>query len=467
MNREIKLNIDEQVSVWAEQLRTDPSFTGSDVEELKSHLIDLSEELKLSGLNDNEAFVVAASRLGVTSLKNEFEEINLPVIQLRKTILVLSGILFFFLLYFFMISSTRLLFLVLHDLIVDPHLRIKCVVIYVIVYHLFIIAGTLFLYFFSEKMERRIEKLKIKPHRTFLLFSGIVVLAITDLCFRQLIKEVFGTRFYTSVLLTAIFDYLAYIYPLVIVICFVVLFKKYYFSAIMNGTNSVLASELPSIPENTPINSQSDPMVDQQLKSRLDLHLKELEKIPLSTEEAYGVAKMRMGIEPWGNYTTASSQGNSIRNLMIVLSGVLVYFFLHFLLFSSARILFTALQYFENDPVLNIRRTWLYVLNFQGFFVFFTAGFYFLDKNIVQRLNRLHIKPVHTFWLLFATIFLAIVDRCLFPITRNLIGRDHIDLTNKFINIFVVSDYTFPFILCACFLVLFCKYYRDHVRIGN
>jgi hypothetical protein len=92
MNREIKLSIDEQASVWAEHLRTDPSFTDSDVEELKSHLIDLSEELRLSGLNEEEAFMVAASRLDVTStLKKEFEEINLPVIQLRKTILVLSG----------------------------------------------------------------------------------------------------------------------------------------------------------------------------------------------------------------------------------------------------------------------------------------------------------------------------------------------------------------------------------------
>lgn len=467
MNREIKLSIDEQASAWAEQLRTDSSFTGSDVEELKSHLIDLSEELKLSGLNEEEAFVVAASRLDVTStLKYEFEEVNLSVIQLRKTILILSGILLFFLLYYFIISSTRMLFLVLHDLIDIPALRIKYVFYYVIIYHIFIVVSTLFLYFFGEKMVKRIEMLRIKPLHTFLLFSGIIVLALTDWRLRQLIREVYGNGFYTSGKLYTIFDYLVYSYPLVIIICFIVLFKEYNFSAIINKTNFDLSPEL-LLSEDTSFPSSADYIVDERLRNQLDLHLKELKQIPLSEEEAYGVAKMRMGMDPWGNYRTASNLGYSMRNLMIVLSGVLLYFLLHFLMVSSARILFIGLQHFENDLNLNIRRTWLFVVNFQVFFVFLTAGLYFLDKHIVGRLNRVLIKPFNTFWLLFATILLAIVDRSILPIAKNTIGRNHIELMNKFFDIFITSDYTFPFILCACFLVLFYKYYRDHVRIGN
>jgi hypothetical protein len=95
-----------------------------------------------------------------------------------------------------------------------------------------------------------------------------------------------------------------------------------------------------------------------------------------------------------------------------------------------------------------------------------TAGLYFLDKNLTGRLNKLHINPTQTIWLLTTTILLGILDRCFYPITKNTIGHDHLDLMHQFGEIFVISQYTFPFILSACFLVLFFKYYRDNVKIG-
>ncbi len=458
----------KQASAWAEQLKTNPSFTNSDVEELKSHLIDLAEELCVKGLNQEEAFMVASSRLNMDStLKEEFEAVNLPIIQLRKIILVLSGILLFFLLYFFTVSSTRLLVLVLHGFMDDPYLLIWQIIMYVIDYQFSFIFFAIFFYFSDEKMIKGIEMLKIKPRHTYLLFSAILILAIADQCFRQLINEVFKMGSYTTGQLHAIFDYLTYSYPFIIVICFVVFFNKYYLSKAYNGSDSALLPELPSIPEVHLQELKAGIARDEQLKKQLDDHLKDLEKIPLNKTEALGVARMRMKMIPLQNYHVTSNLGNSMWKLMAILSGVLVYFFFHFLMLSSARVLFFVLQHFVNDPILNIRRTWLFVISFQWVFIFFTAGLYFLDKNIVHRLNRIHIKPVHTRLLLYVTIFLAIVDRYFSPLAKNAIGRNHINLIYKFLDIFIVSEYTFPFVLGACFLILFYKYYRDNVRIGN
>ncbi len=465
MNSEIIINVPEQATLWAEQFKADSTFTVSDVEELKDHLIDLTEDLIEAGLNEEEAFRIASTRLGdISILKNEFEEVNSPVIQMRKTILVLSGVLTFFLLYFFMISSTRLLVLVLHQLKEDPVWNFGLVFSYVTTFHLFIIAFTLFFYFYGKKGVTKLERLKIKPRHTFLLFSGIIILASIDLWFRELIRA-FEFSNYTSHLYS-LFDYLGYTFPLVVIICFIVLYKKYYLTTIHNEANTGLSTEL--MPIDTPVELSANVIGDEQLKNRLDLHLKELKKIGLNDEEAFEIAKMRIGMYPRQNknYITANSQGRSMHSLLIILSGVLVYFFLYFLLHSSARILFTVLQHYENDPVLNIRRTWSYVMFYQWLFILFTAGVYFLDKNIVQRIKRLHIKPLHTLWMLFATIFLAILYRCFLIISKYSISSDF-EMKTKLYKIFLYSDFTFPFILCACFLALFYKYYRDNVRIGN
>ena len=363
--------IHEQAIAWAEQLKTNPSFTNSDVEELKSHLIDLAEELCLKGLNQEEAFMVASSRLSMDSaLKEEFEAVNLPIIQLRKTILVLSGILLFFLHYFFMVFSARLLVIVLHELMDDPYLLTWQIIMYVIDYQLIFILFAVFFYFSEEKMVKGIEMLKIRPYHTFLLFSGVLILAIADQCFRQLISEMFKMGSYASVQLHAIFDYLAYSYPFIIVICFVVLFQKYYSSTAFNGSNPVLSPESPSNHRDTFAELSAGLAEDIQLKKRLNENLKELEKIPINEMEAVAVARMRMKMTPLQTHHETGQSGSSMWKLMIVLSGVLVYFFLHFLMFSSARILFFVLQHFENDPVLNVRRTWLFVISFQWFFVF-------------------------------------------------------------------------------------------------
>jgi len=402
MSSEPQFDLYGQATLWADHLRTDPSFTNSDAEELKGHLLDIAEELVSQGLSEEEAFVVASSRLGEPmDLKDEFEEINTPVIQLRKTILVLSGILAFFLFYFFVVSSARFLVLALDHFSDNYVLNFRFVFSYVFIYLLFIIVSTVMLYYSSLKRIKRFEYWKIKPAHTFLLFSGTFILALINIWLTRVINQSFNHTSYTFYHQYTLFDYLNYLLPLISIICFIVLYKKHNRSARPDDENS------------------------------------------------------------------ESNEVRTMNSILFVFSGILVYFSLHFFLHSSARILISALQYFVNDPGLNIRRTWSFVISFQLLFILFTAALYFLDRNIVQRIKDLHIKPGHTLWLLISILFLAILDRCFFPIAVNMIGQRHSDLIYKYSDIFIVSDFCFPFVLGACFLILFSKYYRDHIKIGN
>lgn len=467
MNSESQFVLYEQASVWADQFRTDPSFTISDAEELKCHLLDISENLILKGLSETEAFAVATSRLGdSTSLRNEFKEINAPLIQLRKALLVLSGILAFSLLYFFIFASTDLLVIVLDHINDDYIMNFWYVVFYTLSLILIIVASNVILYFSDNRKIKLFEKIKMRPGHLFLLFLGTLLLALMDQWFRQLLKVEFNPGSYTNTHLYALFDYLNYILPFVLIANFIILYWKFDRTALQSKASSNSNSEIQTMQEDKPIQYSVDyiswPETDLQWKS----HLEVLESIGLSKEEAIEIMKLR-NIEnslKINNNNLPNNPKRFNKNLLLVFSSVLVYFFLHFLLNSTSRILVSLLQYFENDPALNIRRILSFVVSFQGLFILFAAKLYFLDTKTMEHIERLYIKPAHTILLLLATIFFALLDRLFLPISKNCLGNS-MALKYKLMNILYVSDFTFPFILCACFLILFNKYYRDNIRV--
>lgn len=466
MNSEYNISLHQHASIWAEQLKTDSSFTGSDAEELKSHLIDLAEELKEIGLDDEEAFSIALSRLGDTLLlKNEYEEVNTPVIQMRRIVLVLSGILTYFLLYFLMISSTRLLVILLYQIKDNPEQNISIIIYYVTAFHLFMIISTIVLNFWGEKIAKKIVRLKVKPQHTFILFVGTISLVLSDQRLRVFIRSLFEIGSYTQTHLYSIFDYSGYGFPLIMILCFIVLFKKYYLLIDVSSTDSGLSDGClsPHHIANADLPAGIDS--EEQLQNQTEGQLDELIKLGLDEEEARWVVIKRKGLisSQKNDYETANSPGFQMRFILSILSGVLVYFFLYFLLCSSSSILFTILQQFENDPLINIKRTWSYVLIYQALFIFFTASLYILDYNLVNRIKQIHVKPTHTYWIFLATIVLAITDRCFYPIVKNAVGQN-IAFRYKLGYIFYISDYSFPFIICFCFLLLFYKYYRDNIK---
>jgi len=454
----------QQASSWAEQLKSEWSFTNNDIEELKSHLIDLIEELKKKGLDEEEAFMIASARLGdPTSLTSEFEEVNIPNIQMRKAILVLSGVFVFFLLYFLMLFIIRLLIICLHKISTTHETNFRIIVYFVISCHFLLIVSTLYIYFIEKSKIARLELLKIQPRLTFWLYLGVIAVAILDLWLKVIIMSRFEPGGYTSNHLYTLFDYIGYSFPFIIIICFFVLYKRYYLS--INDRNS-------SLNLNTKLLSQQGDglMKSSEIQFSIEQHYNQIEdfkKIGLEYEEAEWIIQKRMGLQTQSEEVMEKSHNNSqMRLLLYVLSGILVYFLLHFLLFSTTRIFFTVLQYFENDPLSNIKRTWSYVFIFQLLFIFSSISLYLRDNNIVKIIKRLSFKPIHVKCIFLATIFFAFMDRCFYPISKFSIISDY-NMKIKLSEVFLYTSYSFPFIICACFLMLFSKYYRDNIQIGN
>lgn len=455
------VQIQDLANGWTEQLKADPTFTCSDAEELKCHLVDLCEELLARGLTEKESFLIASRRIGdFSNMKTEFEEVNTPAIQMRKAILVLSGVFAFFFIYFLMRSFITFLSLIFYQFKVDEVHSIRYILQYLIAFHIFFVIFTIILYFRGKKMIERIKSLNVSPGHTFLIFIGIIVLTLIDLWFNKYMRTLFVFDGNMRNNLITIYDYSSYTFPLTIAVCFLFLFKRYYRSCSKYDQNTYEAFI-------TTYHRDDEPILDGQRNS----HLKELLQIGLDEDEAHWLIARRkeLGSKPQESLPTNRSH-NQMSTLVIVLSGVLVYFFLYFLLFSTGKILFTLLQYVvEDNPILNIKRTWSYAIIFQMVFIFITVSLYIYDDNLVQRIKRINFRPTHTRWLFWITFFLATVDRCFFPIYRNAAGlysEQNLVFRMKITKIFFYTNYSFPIVVCSCFLLLFYKYYRDHVKIG-
>ena len=87
-------DLNEQINKWRGNLARSETLGSSDVDELESHLHEEIENLTALKLSDEEAFLVAAHRLGSTdSLAVEYEKINRSSIFKRRLSLMITGIL--------------------------------------------------------------------------------------------------------------------------------------------------------------------------------------------------------------------------------------------------------------------------------------------------------------------------------------------------------------------------------------
>ena len=91
-------DLNQAIAAWSEQMRSTETCRAGDVSELESHLRDTVADLSASGLSEEEAFWVAARRLGdVGELAQEFGKINPALLWRHRLFWMASGCLVFLL----------------------------------------------------------------------------------------------------------------------------------------------------------------------------------------------------------------------------------------------------------------------------------------------------------------------------------------------------------------------------------
>lgn len=222
-------DISNLVNAWERKFTNEPSITSIDLDELKNHLLDMIDELKASGLDEEEAFLIATKRFGdVQSLKPDYEEVNRPLIQMRKSVFILAGVLFYYLIFFFSKSSAKLLFILLLSLNKNEQTALDFLSKYLILVHILFIILIGSIYYFEQQTIACIEKVNLKPKTTLLLLIIAIFLSLADTFLYSVAKSIIGFNYSVRGHFYDNFLYFDYSFPILICGSFIVLYFKYY-----------------------------------------------------------------------------------------------------------------------------------------------------------------------------------------------------------------------------------------------
>ncbi|KAF0234064.1 MAG: hypothetical protein FD181_3732 [Prolixibacteraceae bacterium] len=214
MDQSNTFNLDNEINQWFGEKRTNPSFTASDREELKCHLYEIIDALIEKGLDEEEAFVVAKMRLDIDSeMEKEYNEGNKPILQMRRSLLILAGVLVYFMLYYFILSTSKILIIALQLNDVSKTVTIEWVSRYLLTWHFLIAIFFVSLYFLESKTINFIEKLKLKPKGTIALLAIAALLAIIDTCLFPIVKNMLERNIPVLSILYQNYNYFEFSFP--------------------------------------------------------------------------------------------------------------------------------------------------------------------------------------------------------------------------------------------------------------
>lgn len=229
MNQSSAFNLDRQLDDWLDSIRDNPAYTASDLEELKNHFYEITDSLTESGLDEEEAFVVAKMRLDIDSeVDKEFRDGNKPIIQMRRSLLILAGVIVYFLLYYLILSTSKLLIISLRLSEINYSVSVDWVFRYLLSWHFVIVVFFTSVYFLENKIINFIEKLKIKPRSTIFLLSATAFFAILDTCLYPVAKNMLDNNI--SILSSLFLHYrnFDFSFPLIIGLGFIFIYYKYH-----------------------------------------------------------------------------------------------------------------------------------------------------------------------------------------------------------------------------------------------
>ena len=225
----MEFNIEEKLKFWEDSLKSNSSFTESDVEELKSHFFDLFDELKEIGLDEEEAFWVASKRIGnVSDIESEYNAVNNSLIQMKKYIAIFAGVLIYFLSYYFLKFSSKLILIAGLQSGVDGNIALQWMVKYLVFAHFLFILFAASIFFLEQRIIAFINRLKVTPKHALFLLIITISFAVFDTCLLPITKNIIRQGFPIAGRFYDVYFYFRFTFPLVICISFVILYLRYF-----------------------------------------------------------------------------------------------------------------------------------------------------------------------------------------------------------------------------------------------
>lgn len=313
-----EFNLERAARDWRLQIETVSGFTESDCRQFESDLLDMADELTAQGMAQEEAFAIASERYRqmLAGSQSQLKQFNEGWLQMRRVTLILSGILAYFFFFFFMQVASRVLYLGLITFGQPPFVSMRYIYIFIYSYHFLFGLFALAIYFYGDKFVRKLDVFTLKPVQVLLSLTVVLSLAVIDpLLMTQIHNPFIRSKFFI------IHHLSGYVFPLIFLVLLILLYRKYYLCCFSENESlpSEISYENPGCDCEKLLSSQEVSSLKEKGLNEREIHLvglkRQREKGPYKKSESRELTNKA-----------------SWRILLVMLSGVLIYFLTFFML---------------------------------------------------------------------------------------------------------------------------------------
>lgn len=194
-------DLNEQIKKWRSQLEVNEAYQKSDIEELESHLLDEIDQLIPKDLNEEEAFWIAAHRIGkLKDLNQEFYKVNRDLIWRKRVILLFGG---YFLINFILLLTkvfSQFLYLFRNEGFFNVSGIVSGIKFPLDISFLILVLSGLILYLIFSRKSKLIKIRKFISNRIRNLkkyqIAILIVPSILLINFGDIMLNIFGTKYY-------------------------------------------------------------------------------------------------------------------------------------------------------------------------------------------------------------------------------------------------------------------------------
>ena len=227
MGQTSRFDLENALQVWESDLKVSEIYTNSDLLEIKSHLLDIYDNLLKNGVDEDLAFYTAVKRIGgPMDWESEFKSVNNPLIQTRKTILFIAGIIFYYGTYYLAIDVSKVVAIIGVELNIENPIIIRVITLFLILVLLIVILFFNAMIIKEKFLLRFLEKINFRLKHVYLLVISTIVLALLERALTPFLNKHFPDPFYRY----NIFErqlFFGYAYLILLGVGFIVLFIRY------------------------------------------------------------------------------------------------------------------------------------------------------------------------------------------------------------------------------------------------
>ena len=213
---------------WEEDLKSSPAFTRSDIDELKSHLLDIYDDMLDKGLEEDEAFLIAVKRLGKpVNWEKEFSLTNTPILFTRKTLLLIAGIILYYCSFYLSLIVAKLIVITGKLLNVETIelIRFDRAFLYILLLIVVLFLNCLFI---KERfLIGLLEKIQFRPRHAVFIAIITLFFAAFERSLIPVLKN-FITDIYLRNILFEMYMYFEYAYLILLIFGFIILYFRYF-----------------------------------------------------------------------------------------------------------------------------------------------------------------------------------------------------------------------------------------------